>query len=227
MTEKEIKIFEMIGLAITKKGCDYGGFDIQIWTSERTFYGRDYECGKLKGMAKLPFDVSEFLTNWFEENKLYQYIDEDSLVSAELKIIPSERTLQIIGYYSEYKSDEEQVTEYELPDNEEINNLIDNFKSEGHTKLYVTFDGGGDDGQLYLPQVRSENHEDFLNLRGKVFDPLTNFLYQRLQADYGGWENNEGGQGEFIIDLEEKNVTLYFSRNYEVQIPETLLTLKY
>ncbi len=48
-----------------------------------------------------------------------------------------------------------------------------------------------------------------------------------LESEYGGWENNEGAEGEFVIDLEEKNVTLYFSRNFAVDKAEVLFEMNY
>jgi hypothetical protein len=48
-----------------------------------------------------------------------------------------------------------------------------------------------------------------------------------LENEYGGWENNDGAEGEFVIDLEEKNVTLYFRRNFTVDKPEVLFEMNY
>lgn len=226
MTEKQTKIFELIAKAIQSKGCDYGSFNVEYY-SDYVFHGRDFECGEFKGTGKLPFDVSEILSDWYNENKWERYIDEDSLSSVEMKIIPSERKIQLIGYYYEYQTDDSEVTEADLPNDEEINNLIDNFELEGHTKLYIEFNGGGDDGEILLREVKSENHSELLNLRGDVYRPLTNFVYQMLENEYGGWENNEGAEGEFVIDLEEKNVTLYFRRNFTVDKPEVLFEMNY
>ena len=226
MTEKQTKIFELIAKAIKSRGCDYGSFNLEYYRQD-PFQGRDFECGQLKGTSKLPFDVSQNLSDWYNENKLYRYIDEDSLSSVEMKIIPSERKIQLIGYYYEYQTDDSEVTEADLPNDEEINNLIDNFELEGHTKLYIEFNGGGDDGEILLREVKSENHNELLNLRGDVYRPLINFIYRMLESEYGGWENNEGAEGEFVIDLEEKNVTLYFSRNFAVDKAEVLFEMNY
>ena len=40
-------------------------------------------------------------------------------------------------------------------------------------------------------------------------------MYRALENNYGGWEINEGSQGKFIINSEEKTVYLEFSYNTE------------
>ena len=40
-------------------------------------------------------------------------------------------------------------------------------------------------------------------------------MYDMLNSDFGGWENNEGGQGQFVILIDEQTIELNCSLNYE------------
>jgi hypothetical protein len=48
-------------------------------------------------------------------------------------------------------------------------------------------------------------------------------MYQILESNYGGWEINEGSQGTFIINTEEKTVTLNHDMNDERPVDSELL----
>jgi hypothetical protein len=44
-----------------------------------------------------------------------------------------------------------------------------------------------------------------------------------LESDFGGWEINEGSQGYFEIDLDNKEITLNHTSNIDEQGRDTIL----
>lgn len=57
--------------------------------------------------------------------------------------------------------------------------------------------------------------------------PLQDFCYNRLESLFGGWEINEGSQGRFEVDMEDKSVTLYHQSNIEESESNTIFEEKF
>lgn len=89
----------------------------------------------------------------------------------------------------------------------------------GITRVTVTFDGGGDSGQIEavdafcgeetaaLPDGevtlsrRSYRSDDVEQVTLSVPEAIEDLCYALLGQEHGGWENNEGGYGEFVFDV--------------------------
>lgn len=86
-----------------------------------------------------------------------------------------------------------------LVDEEYIQKLID--EHDGKTQFEFPYNGYGDSGEIdsNLPY-----NDDLLNIAYEIID-----LY------HGGWENNEGGDGTVMINLETKDVSIYHTQYYE------------
>lgn len=86
-----------------------------------------------------------------------------------------------------------------LVDEEYIQKLID--EHGGKTQFEFPYNGYGDSGEIdsNLPY-----NDDLLNIAYEIID-----LY------HGGWENNEGGDGTVMINLETKDVSIYHTQYYE------------
>lgn len=121
-----------------------------------------------------------------------------------------------------------------------IDILFDLFGEVGIESFVVTFDGGGDSGQVEDPcDFNPEKSKEELDvLLSKVvegakisdgtrwgpngseelwkYDPTLNELisslcYDTLESVYGGWEINEGSHGTFTFDVKKRKVILDFN----------------
>lgn len=106
----------------------------------------------------------------------------------------------------------------------------------GITEVTIRFDGGGDSGQIEeidarsgddsaeLPDTpvtlaRCEYHdEDVRYVSVPLPDAVEALCYDLLESKHGGWENNEGGFGEFTFDVAAETVTFDF--NYRIERSE-------
>ncbi len=70
----------------------------------------------------------------------------------------------------------------------------------GISSVAARFDGFGDSGQMEEVTVLPESAE----LDGDLEEDLENFLLDQLVP---GWENNEGGYGDFTVDVQTGEVT--------------------
>jgi hypothetical protein len=78
--------------------------------------------------------------------------------------------------------------------------------------LVLKYNGGGDSGYI---------ESDFENGERSP-DVVEEWCYQQLEENFGGWEINEGSQGEFQFDFNEKTVILSHTYNIEESKSNTL-----
>lgn len=116
--------------------------------------------------------------------------------------------------------------------NKEI--LFDLLGSHGVKVVTVTFDGGGDSGQIEevdVPRkVASIVVEGAKVSNGKTWSPdgykesykhdptvrelIESLCYSALETMYGGWENNDGAFGEFRFLVKDRVVAFDFNQRY-------------
>ena len=146
---------------------------------------------------------------------------------------PHTMTFNLIAYYG-VREGEEHVTEksfdevsqdtptwnfgdqskrlYKKLNNDElVQSMIDHNK--GKTNFEFTYNGYGDSGEL---------NEDEIGWGNPVFE----LAYDVLDLYHSGWENNDGSDGQIIIDLKNKIIQLYHTSYYSVDEEEDLGELK-
>lgn len=69
------------------------------------------------------------------------------------------------------------------------------------------FEGSGDSGEINNETIHYVD----------VPRPILEYLYRWLEHIYSGWEINEGSQGKFIFNTNEKLITLEFGENRYVE----------
>jgi hypothetical protein len=100
------------------------------------------------------------------------------------------------------------------------------------TSATVTFDGGGDSGQIGeitavagditipLPDVQitmqraSWNSGKLEIAQTSLRDAIEELCFDCLSQEHGGWENNDGGQGEFTFHVQDCRIELDFQQFY-------------
>jgi hypothetical protein len=98
------------------------------------------------------------------------------------------------------------------------------------TQVTVTFDGGGDSGQIQdvfalageavseIPNTQVEIQRASWNT-GKLDsakialrDAIEELCFDYLSQEHGGWENNDGGQGDFTFHVDDHRIELDFNQ---------------
>lgn len=163
------------------------------------------------------YDKIEELVNYIlEDTSMLNYYDYNNSGSLEFEIDVPEKKLSITGHHTEYGEeagngeswDEEELIE----DEPEFAGL---FEEMGGREGFVHFNGSGDSGDIE-DRITFDGSRDYL--RCPKF--LEDFMYRALENNYGGWEINEGSQGKFVINSEEKTVYLEFSYNTEDNVSD-------
>jgi hypothetical protein len=113
----------------------------------------------------------------------------------------------------------------------EINKAV-LFDALASTSVHVEFDGEGDSGQINgvaafrgdesatLPnttiviQTVPWRNAEMLSAHSTLEKAIENLCYDYLEQTHGGWENNDGGYGEFRIDVAKRSIELEFNGRF-------------
>jgi hypothetical protein len=88
------------------------------------------------------------------------------------------------------------------------NPIESKFKNDYGDTLEITYDGGGDSGQ-----INDEGETPTSVVR--INQDIEYIGYEVIDIHYSGWEDSLGGDGRIIFDFENQLVTIYHTTNFE------------
>lgn len=164
--------------------------------------------------------ILQKILNYSNENNLIQEIDEDDINYQRIEVDIDTKTKDIVlsHWWSFYTRGDGDSIDY---DSEED---MEHFREWEETQFHeteipedgiltVTYNGSGDSG--YLEDLFEENNEPLPT-------GIEDWCYTQLSNNFGGWENNEGSDGNFIFDFNKKIVTLNHADNIEANETNTI-----
>jgi hypothetical protein len=114
-----------------------------------------------------------------------------------------------------------------FPSKQEKDTLLTQLNLLGAKRVYVEFRGGGDDGQVEGVYYKDKHDEiqdiptDMISWTQKTYgsqtpetktmtlvDVLTDLCYRALDNTGLDWYNNEGGQGQLVIDFTDNPTSI-------------------
>ena len=191
---------------------DYS-FDVsEISWDEIVTFSNNY---KIK-IPQVLFPIIKKIIN--SNNSEFNYKEEPFWEGIEVLIDAVKFTITLSHHYSYYStSDAESITF----DSEDDQRLIDGFGKSvielggqipQNGVLTLKYDGGGDSGYL---------EGDFVEGPAVPKD-IEDWCYNKLEENFGGWEINEGSDGYFYFDFDNKELTLQHTDNVEVSAENSL-----
>ena len=167
-------------------------------------------------------ELLQKIFNHLESSGKYSFPDIEGLNYHDFLIDfdTSNRELTIRQLYGYYDVGGKSEVEFE---GDEVD--MDSFREELNPNdipndgvLTVRYNGGGDDGSI---------DGQFDEISESVPSLMEDFCYDKLSSNFGGWENNEGGEGYFIFDFDNNSVTLYHTENVEENDSNTLFEVEF
>jgi hypothetical protein len=201
---------------------DYSEFDCEdVDWKQITTFSNNYT-------AEIPdvmIEISKKLLNYVCENDLIRTPDVDDInwQRIEIDLDCEDSTISVVLDYNYYdigdtETDTRSLEEEE--ENESLREVFDVLEDDPDIEdriLTIDYSGGGDSGYL----------EDSFNSGDSVPAVVSDFCYNMLENRFGGWEINEGSQGNFEIDLDNKEITLNHTYNIDETGRDTLLEEKF
>lgn len=205
VTEEELKSLKLFSYYVQSHGIKSGRIDVSIQECRIDWISELYGDGG--GRAEIYAAIEEVITNILERNEIFNYLDDcENYAVATINIDCIEKTLEIELSETVRGSNEmSDSKEFDELDKSMITSLEKMFEESDSSTFEVAFYGGGDSGDI---ESRTSNGVD-------VDRNIENLLYDWLESFYGGWEINEGSQGRFIFEYEDKIIYLEFEENTE------------
>jgi hypothetical protein len=229
LTPEEKKYLGRIGRYLRSMGMDYGDIEFEMEPDQ-------------EGIAYSPNDFpTHFQNNYNAEipdglvpilKKIIDYVDDEGLYSE----LPDDGYLDYqrfdITIYANEKKEISLTHIYSFqiggePEGVEYDDMIEEWEEKGvfnmteipeDNYMVLKYNGGGDSGY-----IESRFESGLRNPYGEsVPTEVEEWCYQQLEENFGGWEINEGSQGEFQFDFNEKTVILSHTYNIEESKSNTL-----
>jgi hypothetical protein len=140
-------------------------------------------------------------------------VDQIDYQRFEITINGDRREISLTHIYSYFDEGDSSGIEYDdMIEEWEEKGVFDDVSIPEDGYLTLKYNGGGDSGYI---------ESDFENGEPSP-GAVEEWCYQQLSDNFGGWEINEGSQGEFQFDFNEKTVILQHTYNTLVDESNTI-----
>ena len=213
LTPEEKKYLGRVSRYLASMGMKYGDINFEMEPDDEEISYSEYGF------------PTHFDNNYYAEipdglipilKKIIDYVDDDGLYSNlpdgsdidyqrfEITISGVKKEIALTHIYSYYSEGDSTGIEYDdMIEEWEEKGVFDDTSIPEDGYLVLKYNGGGDSGYI---------ESDFENGEPSP-GAVEEWCYQQLEENFGGWEINEGSQGEFQFDFNEKTVILSHTYN--------------
>ena len=196
-------------------GYDFDSSDID-WKN-MTHFSNNYRAEVPEGLISILVKIMKYI----DEESLFK-MPEDNDISYErvdFDIDTERQEISVNHWWSFYDTGDSNSVEWEGEQGKEIfeewqeDGVFDELEIPNNGILTVKYNGGGDSGFV-------EN--TFEEIGDQVPAAIEDWCYNELEDHFGGWEINEGSDGEFVFDFNNMTITLNHSYNIEETTSDTI-----
>jgi hypothetical protein len=219
LTPEEKKYLGKIARYLSSLGMKYGEINFEMGTEDEeisydpndfpTYFDNNYNAEIPDGLVP----ILKRIIDYFDDADLYSNLPDGSDIDYqrfEITIDGVKREISLTHIYSFFSEGDSMGIEYDdMIEEWEEKGVFDDVSIPEDGYLTLKYNGGGDSGYI---ESDFENGEP---APGAVEE----WCYQQLSDNFGGWEINEGSQGEFQFDFNEKTVIL--QHTYNTMVDET------
>jgi len=184
--------------------------------NEITHFSNNYRADIPSGLIP----ILQKIVNYVDEQNNFEDLDMDMInyQRVEFDIDVKDKKIVFSQWWSYYERGDGSSIEFDSDEDIEKfkrweGNEFSDVEIPNDGILTVPYNGGGDAGYL----------EDRFDQNGSAVPAgIEDWCYTQLSTNFGGWENNEGSDGQFIFDFKHKIVTLDHTDNIESNDSNTL-----
>ena len=215
LTQEDKTYLQRVGRYLRSMGMDYGEIDFEmesddeeIW-SDPEYYPTHFVNNYT---AEIPTGLKPILTKiitYVNENNLFGDLPSEGYMdyqNFDIVIDARRGEISLIHRWSWVSEGGSTGIEYEdILSEWEEKGIFDDIQIPEDQYLRLGYNGGGDDGYIDL---NFDNHHG-----SPVPTEIEEWCYKELEENFGGWEINEGSQGEIQFNFDTKVVELGHSYN--------------
>lgn len=211
LSKEDNRILEVFSMYLQSYGTKVGKCRIVVETDNETYWGHsDWDGDSTRVTIDSYQAIDELLNKIFNEykNNFLEYFGYEDRGGVTFIVNCNNKTMSFkadvyvhnTNYFNE---------EYSFDDisNEEIKDWLSEM-SQSFTSGNIHYEGSGDSG--YIEEDIRFND----NSRSGYPNQLEDWMYRELNQ-FGGWEINEGSQGDFHFNFDKGIISLRHGENYE------------
>jgi hypothetical protein len=219
LTPEEKKYLGKVSRYLSSLGMKYGEINFEMDTDDEeisynpndfpTHFDNNYTAEIPDGLVPILKKIIDYV----DDSDLYDNLPNDGDIDYqrfEITIDGVKREISLTHIYSYFTEGDSMGIEYDdMIEEWEEKGVFDDVSIPEDGYLTLKYNGGGDSGYI---------ESDFENGEPSP-GAVEEWCYQQLSDNFGGWEINEGSQGEFQFDFNEKTVIL--QHTYNTMLDET------
>jgi hypothetical protein len=222
LTPEEKKYLGKVSRYLSSLGMSYGEIQFEMEPDDDEIsYRENYFPTHFENnyTAEIPdglVPILKKIIGYVDDDGLYDEVPNDAYIDYqrfEITIDSDKREISLTHIYSFLTEGGSEGVEYDdMIEEWEEKGIFDDTEIPEDNYLALKYNGGGDSGYI------ESNFESGQSVPTEVEE----WCYQQLEENFGGWEINEGSQGEFQFDFNEKTVILSHAYNIEESKSNTL-----
>jgi hypothetical protein len=222
LTPNEKKYLGKISRYLKSMGMSYGEilFEMEPDDDEisyrENYFPTNFENNYTAEIPDGLVPILKKIIDYVDDEGLYDEVPNDAYIDYqrfEITIDSDKREISLTHIYSFLTEGGSEGVEYDdMIEEWEEKGIFDDTEIPEDNYLALKYNGGGDSGYI------ESNFESGQSVPTEVEE----WCYQQLEENFGGWEINEGSQGEFQFDFNEKTVILSHAYNIEESRSNTL-----
>jgi hypothetical protein len=222
LTPNEKKYLGKISRYLKSMGMSYGEilFEMEPDDDEisyrENYFPTNFENNYTAEIPDGLVPILKKIIDYVDDEGLYDEVPNDAYIDYqrfEITIDSDKREISLTHIYSFLTEGGSEGVEYDdMIEEWEEKGIFDDTEIPEDNYLALKYNGGGDSGYI----------ESNFESGQSVPPPVEEWCYQQLEENFGGWEINEGSQGEFQFDFNEKTVILSHAYNIEESRSNTL-----
>ncbi len=230
LTTEDKKYLRRVSNYLSSLGMDVGEFEFEMddyadtinyenidW-NQLTHFSNNWRADVPSGLIPIIQKIAKYAS----EEQLYSSeadIDSMSWQKFEISINCTNQDISFTHYWSWYDRGDSSGVEWSGEEGQEIfeewekDGVLDDLEIPQDGQLTLRYNGSGDSG--YIESSFEDNGDS-------VPSTIEDWCYNQLESHFGGWEINEGSDGEFIFDFNKMTIQLNHTYNTEENSSDTL-----
>ncbi len=183
-----------------------------------THFSNNYRADIPSGLIPILQKIAKYASDEQMYSSETPDVDSMSWQKFEISINCGNQDISFNHYWSWYDRGDGSGVEWSGEEGQEIleewekDGVLDDLEIPQDGQLILRYNGSGDSGYI------ESSFEDGNSVPSTIED----WCYNQLESHFGGWEINEGSDGEFIFDFNKMSIDLNHTMNIEENSSDTL-----
>lgn len=182
-----------------------------------THFSNNYRAEVPQGLISILVKIM----NYVDEKSLLQMPEDDDInyERIDFDIDTEKQEISVNHWWTYYETGDGSSVNWDGQDGKEIfeewekDGVFQDLEIPDNGILTLRYNGSGDSGYI---------ESSFEETSDQVPAAIEDWCYNELESNYGGWEINEGSDGEFVFNFHNMKIGLYHTYNTEETKSDTI-----